>query len=46
VLGKLSEDLQKIDVAEFFGEEELWDELERLLVLIRRKLASADRRPL
>jgi ParB family transcriptional regulator, chromosome partitioning protein len=46
VVGKLCEDLQKIDTTEFFGEEELWDELERLLVLIRRKLASADRRPL
>ena len=44
VLGRLYDDLQKIEVNEFFGEEELWKELERLLALIRRKLASADRR--
>ena len=44
VLGNLFDDLQKIEVAEFFGEEELWKELERLRALIRRKLASADRR--
>ncbi len=43
-LSRLYDDLQGIDVQEFFGEEQLWKELEKLLRLIERKLASADRR--
>ena len=43
-LSRIQADLQKLEVSEFFGEEELWVELENLLNIIRRKLAAADRR--
>lgn len=43
-LGKIRADLQKLEVSEFLGEEELWTELEKFLKLITRKLAAADRR--
>lgn len=36
--------LSQLDAREFFGEEGLWLELERLLKLIQRKLQQADRR--
>jgi hypothetical protein len=43
-LGRIHANLQKLEVSEFFGEEELWTELEKLRKLITRKLAAADRR--
>ena len=44
-LGRIYADIHDIEVSEFFGEEKLWAELEKLLKLIRRKLVAADRRP-
>ncbi len=44
ILIGLHADLQNLKVSEFFGEEELWAELEKLAKLIKRKLAEADRR--
>lgn len=41
---KLIDALSQLDAREFFGEEGLWLELERLLKLIQRKLHQADRR--
>ncbi len=43
-VGKIKEDIQKIDVAEYYGEEELWKTLEELLKLINSKLEAAGRR--
>lgn len=40
----LSEQIAKLDVDEFFGEEDLWVALERLVATARRKLQSADKR--
>lgn len=42
---KLRAQLDDVSVEDFFGEDELWVELERLGELIRAKLAEADRRP-
>ena len=44
-LGRIYTVLHKMEVPEFLGEEELWKELEKLVDLIRRKLAAANRRP-
>jgi hypothetical protein len=41
---KLQTSLKAIDADDYIGEEELWDELENLLTLIKKKLAEADRR--
>lgn len=43
-LNTIQADLQKLEVSDFFGDEELWAELEKLLNIIKRKLAAADRR--
>lgn len=43
-IGKLMDDLHKIEVPEFYGEEELWKKLEQMLALIQKKLREADRR--
>jgi ParB/RepB/Spo0J family partition protein len=41
---KIETSINEIDVDEYYGEEELWDSLERLLMLIRQKLKAAGRR--
>jgi ParB family transcriptional regulator, chromosome partitioning protein len=41
---KVEADIHNLDVNEFYGEEELWRSLERLLGLIRSKLRAAGRR--
>jgi ParB family chromosome partitioning protein len=41
----LAQELQDLDAAEHYGEEKLWDALEKLAVVIRVKLNEADRRP-
>jgi ParB/RepB/Spo0J family partition protein len=41
----LLEDLRRIDVASYYGEESLWEDLEALLTLIRECLEEAGRRP-
>jgi len=43
-IDRMHHDLQKIEPSNFLGETRLWDGLERLFELIRRKLAAADRR--
>jgi ParB family transcriptional regulator, chromosome partitioning protein len=43
-LNRMYESLSEIDAREFYGEEELWRQLERLYKLIERKLRDADRR--
>ena len=43
-LSKIEVAIQEVDVEEFYGEEELWVSLERLLKLIRAKLQAAGRR--
>lgn len=42
---KLEEEIKDLDVDEFYGEEQLWKQLEKLAALIRSKLRSAGRRP-
>jgi ParB family transcriptional regulator, chromosome partitioning protein len=44
-LNRIQDDLEKLEVSEFLGEEEFWSELERLFKTIKSKLAAADRRP-
>jgi len=44
-ISRILEELGEVDVQDYLGEEELWDELERLLVQTRKMLAAADRRP-
>jgi hypothetical protein len=41
---RLYEHVNDLDPREFYGEEELWRELERLYKLIQRKFRDADRR--
>jgi ParB family transcriptional regulator, chromosome partitioning protein len=40
----ITEELRNLDVREFFGEQELWEELEHLVRIIQRQLVAADRR--
>jgi hypothetical protein len=40
----IAENIRKLDVREFLGEQELWSELERLLRVVQRQLEAADRR--
>jgi ParB/RepB/Spo0J family partition protein len=42
---KIEAQIHALDVTEFYGEEELWLTLEKLLKLIRSKLSAAGRRP-
>ena len=42
-LSKVHEQLKDLDPKNFYGEEEMWMELERLLQTIQRKLRDADR---
>ncbi|MCH8047219.1 MAG: ParB N-terminal domain-containing protein [Planctomycetes bacterium] len=44
-IGKLVDELRKLDVESCVGEEKLWKALESLLTLIRKKLRDAGRRP-
>jgi hypothetical protein len=41
----LTKSLKDLDVAAYYGEEDLWKQLEDLLAIIRDKLSEADRRP-
>jgi ParB/RepB/Spo0J family partition protein len=41
---RLEADINSIDVEEFYGEEDLWKSLEKLISLIRTKLQAAGRR--
>jgi ParB family transcriptional regulator, chromosome partitioning protein len=41
---KIESDINNLDVQEFYGEEELWSSMERLLKLLRSKLNAAGRR--
>jgi len=41
---KITEDIKNLDVNEFYGEEQLWNCLERLQKIIRSKLQEAGRR--
>lgn len=41
---RLRDDLALLDTDQFFGEEELWTELEKLIEILRAKFAKADRR--
>lgn len=43
-VSRITDELRKLDVREFFGEQELWEELEQLMRVIQRQLAAADRR--
>lgn len=43
-VNKIEEEIMEIDVDTYYGEEELWESLERLLGLIRSKLLAAGRR--
>jgi ParB family transcriptional regulator, chromosome partitioning protein len=42
---KIEEAIARVEIDEFYGEEELWLSLERLVKLIRSKLRAAGRRP-
>jgi ParB/RepB/Spo0J family partition protein len=44
-IGKIEADLTSLDVQAYYGEEDLWRALEKLLQVIRSVLAAADRRP-
>lgn len=44
-IGKLRESVTEIDVDEYYGEDDLWAALEKLVAEIRKKLKAADRRP-
>jgi ParB family transcriptional regulator, chromosome partitioning protein len=41
---KLTEDISEIDVERYYGAENVWQALERLLKIVRDKLGEADRR--
>jgi ParB family transcriptional regulator, chromosome partitioning protein len=41
---KILDDLSKMEVGEFYGEEDLWESLEELFQLLRKKIKQADRR--
>jgi ParB/RepB/Spo0J family partition protein len=41
---KLFENIEQMDAAQFYGEEELWRALEALIQIVRRKLVEAARR--
>ena len=41
---KLEKAIERIVPEEYYGEEALWASLERLYLLIRKKLEAADRR--
>lgn len=43
-ISKIQEAIEKLDVEEYYGEKNLWDSLEELLLLIRGKLRKAGRR--
>jgi ParB family chromosome partitioning protein len=43
-IGKLIEELNKVEARDFYGEEEFWKKLEQILALIQKKLLEADRR--
>lgn len=43
-VNKIEEAIEEIDVESYYGEEELWNSLEKLLALIRSKLLAAGRR--
>jgi ParB/RepB/Spo0J family partition protein len=43
-IGKLIEELHKVEARDFYGEEEFWKKLEQMLALIEKKLREADRR--
>lgn len=43
-INKTEEAIRKMDPAQYYGEEELWTSLERLLTQIRSKLEAANRR--
>ena len=43
-IDKLIEDLHKVHSDDFYGEEELWEKMEAIVVLLRKKLKEADRR--
>lgn len=43
-VSRITDELKKLDVQEFFGEQELWEELEQLMRVIERQLRAADRR--
>jgi ParB family chromosome partitioning protein len=45
-VSKLMTELRAVDADSFFGEDDLWVELERLATLVGEKLSEADRRPL
>ena len=44
IIGQLELALRQLDVERYYGESELWESLERLIQLIRSKLAEAERR--
>lgn len=41
---KIEQEIHDIDPDEYYGEEEMWKQLEQLLTIIRKKLRSAGRR--
>ena len=43
-IGKLIEELHKVEARDFYGEEEFWKKLEQIVALIQKKLRDADRR--
>jgi ParB/RepB/Spo0J family partition protein len=43
-IDKMLETIKDLDVEEYYGEEKLWDSLEKLMKLIQTKLLSANRR--
>jgi ParB family chromosome partitioning protein len=43
-IGKLIEELHKVEAKDFYGEEEFWKKLEQIVPIIQKKLLEADRR--
>jgi ParB family transcriptional regulator, chromosome partitioning protein len=43
-VGKVWQMVSELDVEQFYGEDEFWDELEKLVIAIRKKLKEAGRR--
>jgi hypothetical protein len=43
-IGKLHQIISEIDIDQFYGEDDFWDELEELATVIQKKLKEVGRR--
>lgn len=43
-IGALTKTLEEIEIEDYYGEEEFWTDLEKLMHLIKTKLLAAGRR--